>query len=108
MKKKFYMFFLTARGFVADFYQKALENKWQIIVTEEFNAIHDHQNLDVRTQLTSIKTNGIRVVLLSCDGSYTPTIMRQAKELKMVEDWAWIVAVCLVLKNLINRVSCLM
>ena len=33
-------------------------------------------------------------MLLSCTGVYTPTIMKQAKDLVMVNDWAWIVAVC--------------
>ena len=81
-------------GVAEDFYKKAIENDWQMVTTEEFNAIKDHQNLDVRTQLTVIKKKGVRVVLLSCSPVYTPVIMRQAKELSMIKDWAWILGVC--------------
>ena len=90
------LFLATAIGVAEDFYKKAIEHDWQIVSTEEFNAIKDHENLDVRTQLTAITKKGVRVVLLSCSAVYTPIIMRQAKELSMIKDWAWIVGVCFV------------
>lgn len=61
---------------------------------EEFNAIHDYKNLDVRSQLTKIKKRGVHIVLLSCSAYYTPVIMKQATELLMIKKWAWIITVC--------------
>ena len=93
------LFIFLARGVTADFYKKAIENEWLIVNREEFNAISDHQNLDVRTQLTAIKKTGVRIVFLSCAAVYIQPIMKQAEALIMVKDWAWVVTVSLITYN---------
>ena len=84
---------MLARGVVSDFYKKAIENEWVIVSREEFNAITDHQNVDVRAQLTSIKRKGVRIILLSCAPVYMQHIMKQAGALNMVKNWAWFITV---------------
>ena len=70
-----------------------MANKWSVVTTEKFDAIPDATKLDVREQLTHIKEKGVRVVLLSCTAGYVSKIMKQAKELEMIQGWAWIVMV---------------
>lgn len=36
---------------------------------------------------------GVRIVIVSCTTMYLSTIMSQAKELMMLEGWAWIATV---------------
>ena len=83
----------------------ASEKKWTVVTTQKFEAIRNVSNLNVRSQLNSIQKYGVRIVLLIVVSTYTPIIMKQAKELDMINGWAWIaVVICFdfLLKNIVH------
>lgn len=70
---------------------EAYKRGWIVVAHEHFEPVSDPNSLDVRKQLKWIRQTGTRIVVLNCYLRYSRQILKQAGDLGMTTDWAWII-----------------